>query len=334
VKAAVFHGPRDVRFEEVDKPELNDGDIMLRVRACGICGSDLHTYRHGMFLQLGNPIDTGRVLGHEFSGEVAEICGDVPNVNVGDRVITVGMGGNAEYIRIPSELTATLLPFDDSISFVEAATTEPLATSLHAANLGDASNGETHIVIGAGIIGLGILQCIKARSTAKVIVVDLSDKRLAKATELGADETINAGKTNLIETLLGVVNVSEDNLLDEVPGTADVVYDCAGMGKNFNGPSVLEQALSIVRENGKVVVVAVFEQDVTIDYNIIVRKGIQLLGSWAWNMEEFIESSQLIASGKIDRKPLVSHTFPLEDASEAYETQLLAEEAIKVVFTP
>ncbi|MBT4160604.1 MAG: zinc-binding dehydrogenase [Gammaproteobacteria bacterium] len=334
MKAAVFHGPRDVRFEDIAKPDLEDGDILLRVKACGICGSDLHTYRHGMFLQLGNPIESGRILGHEFSGEVAEISGDVQGIKVGDRVVTIGMGGNAEYIRIPKEMTAMLLPFDESISFIEAATTEPLATSLHGANLGDAKDGETHVIIGAGIIGLGILQCIKARSSAKVTVVDLSDKRLTKATELGADVVINAGRTNLVEELLGTVEVSEENILNEVPGTVDTIYDCAGMGKNFKGPSVLQQAIQIVRENGKVVVVAVFEQDVSIDYNVIVRKGIQVLGSWAWTMEEFVESSQLIVSGRIDRKPLVSHTFPLEKASDAYETQLLAEEAIKVVFTP
>jgi 2-desacetyl-2-hydroxyethyl bacteriochlorophyllide A dehydrogenase len=334
MKAAVFHGPRDVRFEEVEKPVLKEGDVLLRVMACGICGSDLHTYSHGMLPELGRRIETGRILGHEFSGEVAETGGDVPGVNVGDRVVTVGIGGNAEYIRIPKHSVGMLLPFDEPVSFVEAATTEPLATSLHAANLGSAQEGETHVVIGAGIIGLGILQCIKARSSTRVIVVDLSDKRLAMAEELGADGTINARETRLVEALAADVDLSEENLLGELSGSVDTVYDCAGMGKNFQGTSVLEQALTIVKANGTVVVVAVFEQDVTIDYNIIVRKGIKLLGSWAWSMEEFVESSKLIASGRIDRKPLISHTFPLEQASEAYETQLMAEEAVKVVLTP
>ena len=333
MKAAVFHGPRDIRFEEVEKPLLEKGEILLKVHACGICGSDLHTYRHGMFMQLGKPIESGRVLGHEFSGEVFEINGEVSGVNIGDRVTTVGMGGNAEYIRISADMAQALVPIKDDISHLEAATTEPLATSLHAANLGDAQNEETHVVIGAGIIGLGILQCIKARSNAKVIAVDLSKKRLEKASDLGADETINVAEINLIETLSGD-SLNSQNLLSSTSGGVDVVYDCAGMGKNFKAPSVLEQALSIVRQNGKVVVVAVFEQELTIDYNMIVRKGIQVHGSWAWEMEEFIEASQLIASGEIDRKPLISHTFPLEEASKAYETQLMAEEAIKVLLTP
>ena len=257
----------------------------------------------------------------------------MPGVQVGDRVVTVGIGANAEYIRVPSGSVGMLQQFDESVSFVEAATTEPLATSLHAAKLAAPQDGEHHLVIGAGLIGLGILQCVKAYSSARVTVVDLSDKRLAKASELGADEVINAGKVNLVETLTGTDGTA-GNLLGAPSGSIDTVYDSAGMGKNFQGPSVLEQALQIVRPEGTVVVVAVFEQDVVIDPNVIVRKGIRLLGSWAWKMEEFIESSQLIASGKIDRKPLVSHTFTLEQASEAYETQLRAEEAVKVVFTP
>ena len=122
--------------------------------------------------------------------------------------------------------------------------------------------------------------------------------------------------------------------MEAVDGKIDAVYDSAGMGKNFKGKSVLEQALSIASVNGRVVVVAVYEQDVSIDYNIVVRKGLQLLGSWAWTMEEFVESAELISAGKIDRMPLVSHQFPLEQASNAYETQLLADEAVKVVFTP
>ncbi len=334
MKAAVFHGPRDVRFEEIETPELADGEVLLRVKACGICGSDLHTYRHGMFLQLGNPIESGRVLGHEFSGEVEAVQGDVPGVAVGDRVVSVGMGANAEYVKLSAPMAAMLIKMKDDVSFVEAATTEPLATSLHAANLGDAKDGETHVVMGAGIIGLGVLQCIKARSDAKVIVVDLSDKRLSKAEELGADVIINARDTDVVEDILKLTGSETLGVVDAVQGNVDAVYDCVGHGKNFAGPSVLEQAIAMVKVNGKVVVVAVFEQDVNMDVNIIMRKGLQVLGSWAWTMDEFRESAELISSGAIDRKPLVSHTFALEQASEAYETQLMAEEAVKVVFTP
>ena len=334
MKAAVFHGPQDVRFEEIDAPTLADGDVLLRVKACGICGSDLHTYKHGMFQQLGNPIEQGRVLGHEFSGEVIATGGPISGVSLGDRVTSIGVGANAEYLRIPKERVAMLLPIGDKISYAEAATTEPLATSLHAANLSNAQDNEIHLVVGAGIIGLGILQCIKASSNAQVIVADLSEKRLAKAAELGADQVIDVRSTPLVEALDGGSNFSEATLLDANIGTIDTVYDCAGMSKHFQGSSVLEQALTVVKENGKIVVVAVYEQSPNLDYNQIVRKGIQLMGSWAWSMEEFKIAADLICKGEIDRQPLISHEFSLEQASEAYETQLRAETAIKVMFTP
>jgi len=332
MKAAVFHGPRDIRFEEIEKPTLEEGEVLVRVRACGICGSDLHTYRHGMFQEvLGLPVETGCVLGHEFSGEIAEIRGDVTGVKVGDRVITVSSGANAEYVKISHPATELLIPFDESISFVEAATTEPLGTSLHAVNLADPKDREIHVIMGAGIIGLGVLQCIKSRSSAKTIVVDLSDKRLAMATELGADMTMNAGKADVVLQMMGSGLLDLDGML---AGSVDAVYDCAGVTKSFEGTTVLQQALSIVKEDGKVIIVAVFEKQPEIEWNLVVRKGIRIFGSWAWTPEELVEASRLISSGKIDRKPLVSHTFSLEDAKKAYETQLQEEEAIKVVLTP
>ena len=334
MKAAVFHGPMDVRFEEIAKPTLAEGEVLIRVRACGICGSDLHTYRHGMFLQLGAPIESGRVLGHEFSGEIAEICGDVEGVQVGDRVVTVGMGGNAEYIKISKAMTNFLIPLSDSVSFEEGATAEPLATSLHGVNLANPQDNETHVIMGAGIIGLGILQGIKHFSSAKTIVVDLSDKRLAMAAELGADITINAAKQDVVATIMQTTGSHQLGVVEAVDGNVDTVFDCAGMGKNFKGTSVLQQAISLVKQNGQVIIVAIFEKNPDIDYNVVVRKGIQIKGSWAWTPEEFTQASELISSGKIDRKPLISHTFQLEDASKAYETQLLAEEAVKVMFTP
>jgi 2-desacetyl-2-hydroxyethyl bacteriochlorophyllide A dehydrogenase len=333
VKAAVFHGVKDVRFEEVDKPELDEGEALLRVRACGICGSDLHTYREGLFLGLGLPIETGRILGHEFSGEITEINGHIEGLEVGDRITTAAMGANAEYLKITAQTAGFLVPIADDVSFVEAATTEPLATSLHAVNLAEPQDDETIVIMGAGIIGLGVLQCIRARSSARIIVVDLSDIRLALASELGADETINARTVNVVEKILQ--DSGEALALLDVPGGAvNTIFDCVGATRTFSGVSVLEQALALVKPDGKVVVVAIFEKSLEIDPNIIVRKGIRLLGSWAWTADEFVQALELISSGKIDRKPLISHEFALEDAAEAYATQASADTAIKVMLVP
>jgi len=334
MKAAVFHGPGDVRFEQVPKPSLDEGEALIRVRACGICGSDLHTYRHGLFLGLGLPTETGRILGHEFSGEIVEIKGDVQAVKVGDRVTTAGMGANAEYFKVSTQMVPYLSKIPDQVSFEEAATNEPLATSLHAVNLAAPSDEQTLVVMGAGIIGLGVVQTIKAVSSARTIAVDLSDKRLEMATQLGADVTVNAAREDTVEKISEMTGTTELSLVDAPISRVDTVFDCAGAPRNFSGPSVLEQALRLATMNGKVIVVAVFEKPLEIDYNVIVRKGIQLLGSWAWSLPEFNQALDLISSGKVDRKPLITHEFSLEDASEAYETQLKEAEAIKVLLKP
>ncbi|MBW2281405.1 MAG: zinc-binding dehydrogenase [Deltaproteobacteria bacterium] len=326
MKAAVFHGPGDVRFGEVATPEPGEGEALIRVRACGICGSDLHTYRHGMFRQLGLPVDEGLILGHEFSGEVVETRGTIEGLAVGDRVIAAGVGGNAEYYVARAPTLPLVLHVPDDVSFEEAATTEPLATSLHAVNLAEPADAETIVVLGAGIIGLGVLQTIRARCSAKTIVVDLSDRRLALAEKLGAAETVNARRHDAVSRI--------GELTDSGQANVDTVFDCAGVTRDFTGASPLAQALSLVRPNGKVLVVAAFEKPIEVDFNLVMGKGLHLIGSFAWSPAEFAQALDLLSSGKVDRRPLITHEFALENASEAYETQLRADEAVKVLLKP
>ena len=333
MKAGVFHGARDVRCEDVPEPELGEGEALIRVRACGICGSDLHTYREGLFQDLALSTPAGRILGHEFAGEIVAINGDMQGLTVGDRVTVPGLGANAEYVKIPTAAAGLCLPLADDVSYTEAATTEPLATSLHAVNIAEVGDGETVVIMGAGIIGLGILQCIRARSTARTVVVDLSDKRLALAAELGADETVNARDGGVEERLMAHTGAAGE-LLDAPRGVADLVFDCVGVTANFTGTSVLEQALAMVKPRGTVVVVAVFERPLEIDANLVVRKGVRLLGSWAWSGQEFVDALELISSGKVDRRALISHEFSLEQVAEAYATQASTDAAIKVMLVP
>jgi 2-desacetyl-2-hydroxyethyl bacteriochlorophyllide A dehydrogenase len=334
MKAAVFRGPRDIRVEEVAEPKLGTGDVLLKVQACGICGSDLHTYQHGMFEDLGLVVETGRVLGHELSGEVVDVKGEVPGVRIGDRVCAVGTGGNAEYLLIPAVLTSIISPVPADLSYEEAATAEPLATSLHAVNLAKPTDGETHVIIGAGIIGLGVLQVLKAIANVKTVVIDLSEKRLGMAQALGADTTINAAKEDAFQKVVELTGAEEVSFMPMPTGMADAVYDCAGLPLAFAGTPVLQQAIAMVKQNGKVVVVAIFEKPAEIDHNLLVRKGITLFGSWAWTLDELHRSLEMMGSRDIDRKPLITHQFPLDRAREAYETQLKADEAVKVMIRP
>tara|TARA_B100000519_G_scaffold200407_1_gene213499 strand:- start:5759 stop:6766 length:1008 start_codon:yes stop_codon:yes gene_type:complete len=335
MKAAIFKGPRDIRVEDVERPVAGPGEAILRVRACGICGSDLHTYRHGLFEEgLSAEIDGGRVMGHEFSGEVVEVNG-LTDLKQGDRICTVGMGANAEFVKVSEQMLALARPVADHVSYDEAATTEPLATSLHAAKLAKPVDGQTCVVMGAGIIGLGVIQCIRAMAPgAHIISVDVSSKRLEMARQLGAADTINAVDGDTVEAVKALTGSTSLGVIDAEDANVDIVFDCAGAGKNTSGPSVLSQAMDMVSFGGQLVVVAVFEKPIELDMNIAVRKDLRIHGSWAWVPEEFVEAAELIESGKIDRKPLISHTFALADASEAYETQLQADSAIKVVLNP
>ena len=335
MKAAIFKGPRDVRVEDVERPVAGPGEAVLRVRACGICGSDLHTYRHGLF-EDGLSADIGgeRVMGHEFSGEVVEVNG-AEGLSVGDRICTVGMGANAEFVKVSAHMVGLARPVANHVSFDEAATTEPLATSLHAVNLAQPQDGQTCVVLGAGIIGLGVIQCIRAKAPgARVIVVDVSEKRLEMAQALGAADAINASDTDTVPAVCALTGSKSLGVIDAEEGNVDIVFDCAGAGKNSTGPTVLSQAMDMVSFGGQVVVVAVFEKPVELDMNIAVRKDLRIHGSWAWQPHEFVEAAELIESGLIDRKPLISHRFPLANAADAYETQLQADNAIKVVLNP
>ena len=210
-----------------------------------------------------------------------------------------------------------------------------LATSLHAVHLASPVDGETHVILGAGIIGLGVLQVLRAVSSVKVVVTDFSDKRLAMAQELGADVIINAAKEDPYQKILEMTGKRTLSFIEEYPmSSVDTVYDCAGWFAEHTGTPPLQQALLMVKRRGKIVLVAGYEEPLSIDLNRIMVKGLSVIGSIVWSLDEFAQALELIRSGKVDRKPLITHEFPLDRAKEAYETQLKAEEAIKVLLKP
>jgi 2-desacetyl-2-hydroxyethyl bacteriochlorophyllide A dehydrogenase len=334
MKAAVYCGVRDIRVEEVPKPQLRPGEVLVRVKACGICGSDLHMYKHGLFLDLGRPMGSGRVMGHEWSGEVAEINGEVPTLKVGSRISSALGGANAEYLRVPASAVPFLFRIPEGVSYEEAATTEPLANSVHSVGLASPSSGQTVVVLGLGIVGLGAIQVLKAWHSVRIIAVDISEKRLAMAKQLGADHTFNARREDPVQKILEVVGSTRIRFLDEPVGNVDAAIDWAGVSMENMGTPTLEQALQVVRQDGVVVLGAVSEKPFQMDFNRIMLKGIRLFGSWGWAREEFAKALELIGSGKINRKSLVTHQFPLEKAKEAYETAANTAEAIKVLIIP
>lgn len=332
MKAGVLYGPRDIRVEEVPVPEIGSQEILVKVEACGICGSDLHLYRTGTFEDMGLPMAGGRVMGHEFGGEVMAVGEGVAGVAMGDRVAALAMGGFAEMVKIPKATVGTnVFPLPERVSYEEAATLEPLAASVHAIAVADPSPGDTVVILGAGIIGLGCLQVFKTRHDCRLIVADLSEKRLGLARQLGADEVIDVRGRDTIEVVLGLVGEERRAFLGFGlrSGRVDIAMDCAGSA------SSTQQALKMVGwEGGKVVLVALFEKESVLDLNYVTRKGVRLLGCWGWSPEEFSEALDLVASGAIDRKPVISHQFPLDRIRDAFEAQTEPEGSIKVLVKP
>jgi 2-desacetyl-2-hydroxyethyl bacteriochlorophyllide A dehydrogenase len=303
------------------------------VAACGICGSDLHSYKHGLY-PLGAPISSGLVLGHEFGGVVAQIAGEVQGLNVGDRVSGICVGCAAQYVRLSALVIPAVRIIPPEISLEEAATIEPLANSVHAVHLAGLSDGQTAVVIGAGIIGLGVIQVLKAKHAVKVVAVDFSQKRLDVAVRIGADAVVNAAHEDAYQGVLRGTGASAVLYGDEPAGEVDAVFECAGAARGQRGPAALQQALRIVRENGKIVVVSIAERPVEIQAALLVRKGAAIIGSWAWTLDDFDEAIGLMTARKLYRRPLISHEFPIERAKEAYETALSEEESVKVLIKP
>lgn len=335
MKAAVHYGPRDIKVIDVEAPKPQAGEVIIRVRACGICGSDLHEYKLGLYPGLGIPVDTGKIMGHEFSGEVAELGEGVEGLKIGDRVVTVSTGANAEYVKIGAMVRPLILPIPSSLSFEEAATTEPLATSLHAVNLINPEDTQTIVVLGMGIIGLGVLQILKARSKAKIIAADVSEIRLEMAKKLGADIVINARQEDPYQYALKTTGSTELAHLPFPCSGVDTVIDCAGYSQESQGEAPLITALKMVKFGGKVIEVAVLEKPPEFNFDVfmngIMRKNIYLIGSWTWEPLEFFQAFDMLKSGIIQRSPLITHTFPLTEARQAYEMQMRTSEAIKAV---
>ncbi|MDD5127591.1 MAG: alcohol dehydrogenase catalytic domain-containing protein [Dehalococcoidales bacterium] len=333
MKAAVLHGKRDIRMENIPNPKVEPGSIVIKVRACGICGSDLHIYRQGD--------KAGLILGHEFSGDVYEIGAGVADFKKGDRVTGVGFrpcgecywckqgmtarcsnmklagdhfaGAMAEYVLLPNaQLNRTVFKLPDTVSYEQGATVEPVSVGSFSVRRAKVAPEDTCVVIGAGIIGLGIVQVLKAVGVKKVIAAGRRASRLKAAKESGADMIIDAAKE---DTAAAVIKATKGL-------GADVVFECAGQQATF------DQSLKIARGGGKVILVGLYEQPVTWKPIDATNKNLTLIGILGGH---FTSTMEYMASGKVNTKPLISHTFPLDKAPEAFATQSDAPDAIKVM---
>lgn len=339
MKAAVYNRPMDISTLDVEKPEAGEHEILIKVKACGICGSDLHMYKLGLHPELlCKESGKGKIPGHEFSGDVVEVGSQVQDLQVGDRVAAVSMGGLAEYASVMVFPGFTVFKLPDDVSYEAAATLEPLANSLYATKRANPQKGEKGIVFGAGIIGLGIVQCIRALELdlEALVVVDVSDRRLAVAKELGADIIINAAKDNPYEKVVDLFGKIPLMLYpSEIAGTINIAWDCVGYIKDRPEPPVLQQAIEMMAERtGRIVVHGLFEDSVPLNLESLVLKQVDILGSFGFTSPEITQALDFIRTKKVDRGRLISHTFTLDQAKEAFDMQCNTGESIKVMVKP
>jgi (R,R)-butanediol dehydrogenase/meso-butanediol dehydrogenase/diacetyl reductase len=332
VRVGVYRGIRTIAVEQADDPVPGPSDVVLAVKAAGICGSDLHTYLEGAL------VEPGQVLGHEFAGEVVEVGPSVAGIAVGDRVTGIPIqpcgdckhcveglghlclrmhetgigfgipGAFADRVRIPNaRLGVNTYRLPDELSYEDGASVEPLAVAVHCVRRSGARAGQAAFVFGLGTIGLHVSQVLLAEGLT-VAGVDLSELRRRKAEELGVVALASA---------------------DDVAGSdLDHVFECTGV------PSLIQASLDLVRTRGTVTVVALYDATATIDPMVLLHKEATIVAGAMVTPEDFADSLELLRSGRAVGEPLVTHREKLADLPAAFETQCDKAASIKVMVSP
>ncbi len=329
-----IHGVDDVRIDTVECPIVGPNDALVRVAACGICGSDLGYISTGGLTAPGVPMP----LGHEFSGTIESLGEKVRHLRVGQRVTvnpmankhSIGNGGSegafAPLLLVKDAATAqdAILPIPDQLSFEQAALIEPLAVAMHGVNQSAITAGQSALVLGAGPIGLCTVVVLKHLGVDNFVVADQSAHRLQVAQKLGAATLCNVQEQDLGELLKRVHGEAE--LMGMPLPATDVYIEATGVG------AVLEQAINLSRPGASVVVVGVHRAPIQLDPLTLLMKELRLTGSMAYPTE-FPVVIEMLMSGKVDVAPLISHHFPLESFMEALEVARDPQRAAKVMVT-
>jgi L-iditol 2-dehydrogenase len=343
MKAAVFYGPRDVRVETVPTPSAGQGEVVLRVLRCAVCGTDKRIFTHGQ-----KNVVPPAITGHEIVGTVYEVG---PSVNTGIRIgqkvvvaTVVGCGkcvyckrkqynlcdsftalgydyagGFAEYVKIPAAAVAqgNVIPIPDSLSIERAALVEPLSCCLNGEEYLAAQPGDRALVLGAGPIGLMHASILKARGCDPVIVTDVSEERLAYVREFGLGQAVNTASGNAVEKILEAAGGEK--------------FDVALTANSVKATQA--DALKLVRKKARVCFFAGIPKDDPvqgIDTNLIHYNEISLFGCFASNLKHYHQAMEMVGRDDIPWDRFLTHRFKLDDMVKAYAV-IEAGQGIKTV---
>ncbi len=341
MEALVIHSPGDLRVENIPAPAVGTGQIRVRIRTGGICGSDLHYYQHGGFgaIRIQQPM----VLGHEVAGVVEAIAPDVQRVRVGDRIAVcpshpcgtcrfcqqglqnhcLDMRYFGSAMRMPhvqgafrQEMVvgaAQAYPLAPGVSDAEGAMAEPLAVALHAVNRAGPLLGRKVLVTGCGPIGAMVVIAARRAGATTIVATDVVEQPLRKVAKVGADEVINVAQAP--EQL---ARYAQDK------GQFDVLFEASGNER------ALRAAFDVVRPRGVVVQLGLSGSELTLPFNTVVAKEFDLRGAFRFH-EEFGVAVDLINQGLVDLKPLVSATLPYRDAGRAFALAADRTQSMKVI---
>jgi 2-desacetyl-2-hydroxyethyl bacteriochlorophyllide A dehydrogenase len=336
MKACLFEAREQFFIRDIEKPVPKRNEVLIKVRASGICGTDIHIFKAEYFSNF--PI----VAGHEFSGEIVEVGEEVTQFKPGDRVTAdpnifcdkcyfckinknnhcldldcIGVtrnGSFAEYVTVPEKC---VFPIPDNISYPEAALAEPLACVVYGVRRSNIKPGEKVLIFGAGAIGLLLMSLLKMSGASQVVMVDISQKKLDFAQAMGASEVIlNDG--NLEKKLKAIA-----------PWGFELVADATGI------PSVMEKQIQYVESDGTFLVFGVAPRGETmkVEPYDIFRRDIHIIGSFAVK-KTMQYSINLLSSGKIQVKNLISASYSLDDFGKGLHDFYYDKDHMKIQIIP
>ena len=338
MRAAVLRDGRMVYRDDVPEPVPEPGQVLVGVKACGICGSDLHFAAHGAeVMELGDRMGGGGAtgmrldlnsdvfMGHEFSAEVLEAGPDTETHPPGTLVTSLPvllsakgfepivysnttMGAYAERMLLSAPL---LLPIPNGLDLKHAALTEPMAVGLHAVNKSNIAPGETALVLGCGPIGIAIIAALGRRGVETIVASDFSPKRRELASAMGAHRTLDAAQGSPFDTVKPAV-----------------VFEAVGV------PGIIDDVLLRARPGTRLVVAGVCMQPDTVHPFFAIAKEINVQFVLAYTPDEFADSLRALAEGEIDVTPVITGEVGLDGVGQAFDDLADPERHCKILVTP